>query len=331
MWFALVGVAVAQDAYQAPPPPESVTERPLPPAGWTSVPGPYVHVHGPVHRIDLLMRLAQHGATATSELSDALRVPVGGRIDVYLAETAEQFVAVNPGSPPGYADATAYPSLGLVVLRDPRIRVATDEPLEQVLSHELVHVLLGRAFAPAPPPTWLQEGAAQLLARQDGPQTSLTLRSAALGGNLPSLGSIERGFPRDALRAQVAYAASLDFLQHLSAEYDTDAVPKLVEAALYGRSLDESVADLTGQSLDEVERRWRAPYEASAGPWGLLTGFTVGVGDPQGLFTPLLGLGGVALLVGGLLRRRRFRRRLAEMEAEERLVDDVLEAMRRRE
>lgn len=285
------------------------------------MPGPYVHVHGPIHRTDLLLRLARHGASAAGELSDALRVPIGGAIDVFVAETDAQFRELQPGSPPGYADAVAYPALGLVVLRDPRIRVATDEPLEKVMDHELVHVLLGRAFAPQRPPTWLQEGAAQLLAHQDGPETAIRLRRAVMGGHRLSLTALADGFPRDAVRADIAYAASLDFIQHVSAEYDRDALPKLVESALVGRSLEDSVEAITGEPLDVVEAGWRRRY---ARPVASLTWLA-------DLGTGLFWVGGIGLIVAGIVRRRRFRRRLAEMEAEERLVDDVLEAMRRRQ
>lgn len=284
------------------------------------MPGPYVHVHGPPDRMALLLRLARHGATAANELSDALRVPIGGTIDVFVAPTQEQFVAVQPGASPAYADGVAWPGHGLVVLRDPRIRIATDDPLEKVLDHEIVHVLLGRAFAPEVPPAWLQEGAAQLLAHQDGPQTARTLRRAALGGHLYHLETLERGFPSDAALAQMAYAVSLDFLQHLHAEYDPDALPKLVEGALQGRSLAVSIERLTGERLEDVEAAWRRPYERPAFSMAWLADLSTGV----------FWIGAVALLVGGVLRRLRFRRRLAEMEAEERLVDDVLEAMRSR-
>lgn len=320
LWFVFMGIATAQEARQAPVEIESVTERPLPPAEWTSVPGPYVTVHGPLERTDLLLRLARHGAESVDRLSDALRVPIGGSIDVYVPSTDEQFRSVQPGRPPDYADAVAWPSIGLVVLRDPKIRIATDEPLEQVFDHELVHILLGRAFAPQAPPAWLQEGAAQLLAHQDGPQTAQTLRRAALNGHLYYLETLERRFPKDAARAQVAYAISLDFLQYLHAEYDQEALAKLVQGALRGHSLSRGIEDVTGERLEVVEDAWRATHQRGSMSFAWLADLGTGV----------FMLGGVALLVTGILRRRRFRRRLAEMEAEERLVDDVLEAMRRR-
>ncbi|MEM6929089.1 MAG: hypothetical protein AAF602_19280 [Myxococcota bacterium] len=321
LWLALAGAASAQEARQAPATGESVIERPLPPADWTSIPGPYVTLHGPVERTDLLLRLARHGAESASALSDALGVPIGGAIDVYVAPTQQAYIDVQPhGRPPEYADANAWPRLGLVVLRDPRIRIATDEPLEQVLDHELVHVILGRAFEPAQPPRWLQEGAAQLLAHQDGPETVQVLRQAALSGRLYHLETLERGFPHQGALARMAYAVSLDFIQYLHAEYDPEALPKLVQGALKGRTLAHSIETLTGKPLDEVEADWRRPYERP----GFSMAFLADLG------TGVFWIGGVALLIGGIFRRRQFRRRLAEMEAEERLVDDVLEAMRTR-
>jgi len=284
------------------------------------VTGPYVNLHGPVERTALLLELSRHGAESADRLSEALRVPIGGTIDVFVASTAEEFVDVQPGTPPGYADAVAWPSLGLVVLRDPKIRIATDEPLEKVLDHEIVHVLLGRAFAPEHPPAWLQEGAAQLLAHQDGPQTARTLRQAALAGRLYHLDTLERRFPEDGALARMAYAVSLDFLQFLHAEYDSEALPKLVQGALEGRSLADSIEAITGERFEDVEAAWRRPYERPAFSLAWLADLGTGV----------FWVGAIGLVIGGILRRRRFRRRLEEMAAEEALVDDVLESMRSR-
>jgi hypothetical protein len=82
------------------------------------------------------------------------------------------------GPSPEWADATAWPELGAIFLRSPDIRVGGDEPLEQVLDHELVHVLLGRAFGDEQPPIWLQEGVAQVLAKQLGPRRVARSRKA---------------------------------------------------------------------------------------------------------------------------------------------------------
>ncbi len=257
--------AEAQEWTAGPPVQPELTERPARPAGWTTVRGTWVELHGHESRADLLLRLSRHAAEALPRLAERLEVPPGGTIHVYVASTEEQFRSLQPGDAPTWADATAYPSLGVVFLRDPRIRIATDEPVEQVLDHELVHILLGRAFAPEVPPAWLQEGAAQVLAHQTGTATMRTMSSAALQGTIMGLESLERGFPRDPVLAQVAYAVSADFVQYLQVQHGERVIPELVHASLGGRSLKHAVRAATGASLDDVEASWRGRWTTGRG------------------------------------------------------------------
>ena len=66
-----------------------------------------------------------------------------------------------------------------------------------------------RAFAPRTPPAWLQEGVAQVLADQLGPEQAQTLARGSMTG-LVSLEGLEHGFPSDPRRAQLAYAESAE-------------------------------------------------------------------------------------------------------------------------
>ncbi|MBX2796959.1 MAG: hypothetical protein KTR31_04795 [Myxococcales bacterium] len=322
LWLGWMWTAAAQQISAAPPPEPVGVELPLPPEGWTTVQATYLELHGPPQRMELLLRLSRHGSEVLPELAEALDVPIGRTIHVYVADSDERFRTLQPGTAPTWADATAYPSLGAVFLRDPRVRVAVDEPLEQVFDHELVHVLLGRAFAPRRPPAWLQEGVAQILAHQTDPTTiSRTLSSASARGTLPTLRALEAGFPHDPMRARAAYAQSADFVQYLMVEHGEQVVPQLVRHAVGGADLRGAVQRATDQSLDDVEAAWRSR-------WTQRTGMAAAVLGSIGEW--VFGLGAVALLVGGVMRRRRFRRRLQEMEEEEALVDALVEQMRRR-
>jgi hypothetical protein len=72
--------------------------------------------------------------------------------------------------------------------------------------------------------------------------------------------------------------------------------------------------------LDEVETEWRSQFRGVAGV--RLAAFAT-----QDL---LWLVGAVALVGAAVARRRRFHKRLAEMEAEEALVDAWIEAMAQR-
>jgi hypothetical protein len=247
---------------------------------------------------------------ALPRLADTLEVAIGSTIHVYITPTNDSFHTLQPGRPPEWADATAWPELGAIFLRAPDLRVGGDEPLEQVLDHELAHVLLGRAFAPEHPPIWLQEGVAQVLARQVGPETGRTLAEGAASGLIGPLEGIEHGFPVDPRKAQLAYAQSADFVAFLMDIGGPDTLPTLVSTSAGGAPMSAAVYKATGHFLEDVEIDWRARHGRQA--FGIAAFADV---------SWLWGLGAFVLVGAGIARRRRFRRRLADMEREEALYD----------
>ena len=286
------------------------TEPAMPPS-WTTVSGPFLRVSGPPDHLDTLIRIADHGAEALPRLSDALDLPVGGTVHVYIVDSQEAFRQLQPGAAPLWADATAYPALGAIYLRDPSVRDGTAKPLEQVFEHELVHILLGRAFAPTVPPSWLQEGVAQVLAGEAGPEVAAQIRDGIAQGGLLPLDHLESGFPRDANRARLAYAESADFVAWLQARHGPGVVSGLIAATRGGAEMPAAVRAVTSELLDDVEAEWSARFPSRL----TLTGVNL-LGD-----TFLLGMGGVLLAVGGVMRKRRFHQRMEALAREEARID----------
>lgn len=272
---------------------EAAWETPTP-SGFAVLPGIAFEAQGPVEDAELLTALQAHGERSLPRLAAALDVPIGGTIRVVLAPDDAAFHALQPGRPPSWADATAYPDRGLVFLRHPRARGGQASPLEQVLDHELVHVLLGRAFAPADPPSWLQEGAAQVLAGEDGPRTTEGLARGLAGLAPIPLEELEGRFPQDPHRAALAYAQSADFVGWLLATHGADALGRLVRHVRDGDDLSAAVRRVTGLPLAAVEARWAERLHA-AWPAFVL---------PGGLEGTLLALGGVGVIGLGAARLR---------------------------
>ncbi len=278
------------------------------PEGWVRVDRVGLSLAGPPSDAARLEALADHASEALPRLADALGVPVGGRIHGVLASDETLFHTLQPGRPPAWADATAWPGHGWIFLRNPDLRGGMARPLEQVLDHELVHILLGRAFAPAPVPSWLQEGTAQVLAGEAGPELPARLRRGlAVTGRSMALADLVRGFPADPARADLAYALSADFIHHLRRTHGEDALRRIVRAGAAGRGLDVALREVTGQSVDALDAAWQATLPTPTSAW-----MTPEVMDAA-LWT------GAAALVGGVgalrLLGRRRRTRSAREEA----------------
>lgn len=321
-WLALMvaAPAVAADGPTISAAPEEIQVRPgadvVVPDGWSTVHGIYADVHGPPRHARLLEQLSEHVDGSAPELMQRLELPLGSRVDVFLSSTDDQFRAVQPGTPPAWADATAYPSLGAIYLRAPLARQGDQEPLTTVLDHELVHIVVGRAFAPERPPTWLQEGLAQFHAEQHDLQTVQKLASAAFSGPIP-LDRLEHAFPRNPHQATLAYAESVDFLVWMERTYGPESVPALVRALKDGADMPDAVLTATGDPLYEVDRAWRDRFTAWDGLWWSALSSWDGVW----LFTALLGM--VAMFVV----RRRERRRRREIAAREAQEEELLQAI----
>jgi len=285
------------------------------PVHWETVVGERVRVHAPARHRKLMQVLADHADGSLPILSQRLRMSAGGPIDIFLSTTDAQFRQVQPGEPPTWADATAYPELGAVFLRAPGAR-NDQEPLTQVLDHELVHILVGRTFAPERPPTWLQEGLAQLHAESHDLEDLRTLASASISGPIP-LDDLERAFPDNPHQASLAYAQSVDFLVWLERAHGTESVHTLVRGLAAGAPLHEAVKAATGEPLYRIDQRWRDRFSITSPiAWARLAGW-----DLMWLISALIGI------VAMFTVRRRQRRRRDEIAAQEREEEALVQSL----
>jgi hypothetical protein len=316
--FFFVQSALAGATWQAAP--EAIVERPAvaaPAGGWWSEDGQYARVHGGPDDIVTTRRLADHAATAVPKIAARLGVPAGGTIEIYLAPSQAEFSRIQPDAPPEWADGTAWPRWGMIFLRAPSARPGTAEPLEQVLDHELVHVLLGRAFAPQTPPRWLQEGLAQFYSGELGPKVTDDLSSVVFGRDrLFTISQLSRGFYGDSVSARHAYAASADFIGFLGSTYGEDSVRRLIAAMAQGEGFSDALATATGSDLATVESAWGARW---SDPAILLKAFT----NVELWFAA----GGVLVVIGAWRARKRTRRTLSRWEQQERREDEWMRMM----
>jgi len=286
------------------------SEQPTLPDGWATVPSPLADVHAAPRDKGTALRLSRHIAKRLPALADELDLPVGNRVHVIIAPTQKLFHSLQPGRLPDWADGTAWPHRGLIFLRAPRLRGHTNETLEMVLEHELVHILLGRAFGARPVPRWLQEGLAQLKSGEYSAETTATLAKGILGDNLMSIHELSRGFPDNALRAQLAYAQSADLVAYIQNTYGPSAINALIRELSRGERFAPAVRIATGDVVDDIDVAWRARLQSS--PLGLSPLFSEGI---------WWGLGAFLVPVAWFAVRRRNRRKLERWKREEVLED----------
>ena len=311
LWFTVLlllpGRAEAAPGAAWVPAPVAPIERPAvpaPPGGWWVEDGLYARVSGIPADRPTVRRLADHAAQSVPKLSERLGVPAGGTIDIYLAPSRDFFSSMQPGETPAWAEGTAWAALGRVFLPAPEARNGTAQPIEQVLDHEIVHVLLGRAFAPKEPPHWLQEGLAQFYAGELGQDDAETLTSS--GGPILPLAQITRGFPRDPVLARAAYAESADFVGWLANRHGEGALRAMINAIDRGASFEDALQSATGEDPALITRAWESQWQD---PWLRVAAWAR---------SPVLWfVGAGALLAGWWRRRRRAQKKLQAWAYEE--------------
>ena len=175
-----------------------------------------------------------------------------------------------------------------------------------------MHILLGQAFTKGSPPQWLQEGTAQWFSGEYNAETTERIAQGMLGGGLFSLGELSHPFPRDPVRAQLAYAQSADFIAWLVGEHGEEVLPILVRESIKGASFEAALRKATGRSMGSLDRAWSKRLKKSWLWVKALANDTV-----------LLGLASFGLFVAYARVRRRNKKRLAEMARQDELEDKL--------
>lgn len=310
---ALLAWALAGEPSMSAAPETGVVfaEAPQMPVGFVALPGVYATVYGAPQDRPTLERLAEHAAISIPRIAQDLGIGAGPAMHIVLADDEQAFVELQPGAPPDWADGTAWPQHRQIFLKSPRIRIGTASPLEQVLDHEITHVLLGQAFGPRPVPRWLQEGLAQWVAKEIGPETTRRL-SEGLLGELLTLQELTGRFPRDAVRANLAYAQSADLIAFVVQEYGAESIPVLVQEMAKGKHHNAAFRVATGEDADTIDQKWRARLESS--PLWLSSVATD---------TFFFGLGAPLTVAAFWMARRRNRKTYEKWEAEDRLAAQI--------
>ena len=127
-----------------------------------------------------------------------------------------------------------------------------DNSLDDVLRHEVAHVLIWRASSGRPIPRWFNEGLATAAERRGfRDQTQLFLHLAS--GSRLSLDELDRLFEGGQADQTRAYLLSGAIVQYLLSEYGEAVGARILELVGKGASFETAFADVTGQSPAAAE------------------------------------------------------------------------------
>jgi len=240
---------VGRGVLRLPPIPAGFNSKDL---GWIR----FIYHPSSLERVQPLIDQAQ---AVRHDLTERLGFPVLSEVRVEIARTPGEMATFAPsGAPyPEYAAGVAYSELGLVLLSLAPIHAGQEQDLGEVFRHELAHVALHDALNGQSVPRWFNEGFAVFASGESSFARMKTLSMSTVGGSLIPLHELERSFPNDETKAQVAYAEAVDVVRFLVRREDIHRFRSLVTELREGKAFEQAVLDAYAVDLATLELEWR--------------------------------------------------------------------------
>jgi hypothetical protein len=201
----------------------------------------------------------------------------GPPIQVFLGPEGSDLAAGVPPWVSGYA----YGNEGVIVLLPARTPSYPDSSLEELLRHEVAHVLVARAARGRPLPRWFHEGVAMIAGTSWGFDDRSRLTVTMIGGDEVSLTEVERQFSGGRGSTFNAYAIAGAFVNELLRREGDDAAARVLAGVGRGISFEDAFREVTGVALADAERsfwrrqsfwyRWFPILTSSVTLWMLIT------------------------------------------------------------
>jgi hypothetical protein len=182
-------------------------------------------------------------------------VDAGPAIQVVLARENSDLARRVPAWISGFAVGGS----DSVVIFPERSPSYPDNTLEDVLRHEVAHVLIWRASAGRPIPRWFNEGVAMAAERERRFQDQTQLLYQLVTGSRTSLDELDRLFSGGQKDQTRAYALAGALVRDVLKQSGPDACGEILKRVRDGARFDSAFADVTGRTPAGSESEfWRS-------------------------------------------------------------------------
>jgi len=230
---------------------------------------------------------------------------------IVLAGDPAAFRAATEGGAPEWAGGVAIPELRRIVLPGYPTPHAPEEDRATILRHEVAHLVLHDRL-PGIVPRWFDEGYAEVVSGGWDVESAWQLRLAFVTGSTPPLDSLTLDWPRREGEARLAYLLSATAVDYLRRRGGERGMELLFANWREQEDLEKAMRTTFGITFGQFEDEWRRDVRTRYGWLALLTNMGV-------IWLVATGL----VLAAWIPRRRRNRRKLAGMEAEEHMLPPI--------
>lgn len=216
---------------------------------------PFMRVTAPPELEPLAEELRQRSSAEFSTLEALIGVPISSPVLVELHARDDALARRIPRWIAGYTTGDRRTA----VLFPDRATNYPHDGFEELLRHELAHVLIDRAAAGNPVPRWFHEGLATAAAGSWGPTDRALITLATIRGDNASLEAIERGFGRsEPDEVRTSYVLSFAFVRFILREFGETAPATILRLVARGYDFETAFHRTTGTSLSSAEGRFHA-------------------------------------------------------------------------
>jgi len=181
--------------------------------------------------------------------------PYKTRIVIYLCSSEKKFKLLTKNKITDWHTGCAYPEERYIVLKSPRA-IKRNINLESLIAHEIAHILLGASLKRSPP-RWFDEGVAMYESREWRFWDQTLLSWAVLTHSIIPLSKLEKNFPINRKKEELAYTESFSAIAFMIEEFGKDKLRAIISNLTAGKSFEKAIRASLGISKGKFEKRWK--------------------------------------------------------------------------
>jgi hypothetical protein len=214
---------------------------------------PELHIEAPQEWSSVRTRLESFDRQRLSDVALLVGITAAGPpIRVTLLPESSDVARATPSWIAGFAMG----NLDTIVLFPSRSPSYPNATLEDVLRHELAHILIHRAAGGRPIPRWFNEGLAMTAEHGWRFRDQTQLLFQLVSGPRHSLGELNRLFESGQDGQARAYLLSAALVRELLHQHGQTAAATILQKVGHGDSFDQAFISVTGISPDEADSRF---------------------------------------------------------------------------
>jgi hypothetical protein len=219
-------------------------------AGGRSSEAPQLRIDAPPEFAAIRARLESVDPQSLAGIASVIGITdTGSPIHVVLTPESSNLARTIPPWISGFA----VPPSDLVVLFPARSPSYPDKSLEDVLRHEIAHVLIWRAIEGRPIPRWFNEGLAMEVERGRRFRDQTQLLYQLVMGSRTTLDELDRLFSGGESDQTRAYALAGALVHDMFQRYGPAACAEILKRVNRGNRFDSAFSDVTGVTASDAE------------------------------------------------------------------------------